>query len=102
MIEDDIFNYYTNILDIRHIVWYHVNSRAKKYQKKNFPDLLFTYERKIYLREFGLKGAHIDRKSKQMEYMRKWHAQAPDITSIMIILSMDGAVNDLKGIGLIK
>lgn len=102
MLEKEIFNYYTTILDIRHIEYYHVNGMARKYQKRYFMDLLFTYNNKIYLREFGLKGAHTDRKAKQMEYMRKWHDQAPDITSIMIILSMEGAIEDLKGIGLLS
>jgi hypothetical protein len=39
---------------------------------KSFPDIMFAYNGKVYMREFGIKGRHKGRKKLQKEFMERW------------------------------
>ncbi len=104
MKEKKIQDFYTEILTAKGIQFLHIpNSTFKgKYQHpslKHQPDLFFQYKGTLYLREVGIPNVHIDRKSKQMDKMKKWAANGADIA---IILSMEAAREDCKYIGLIE
>jgi hypothetical protein len=94
--------YYFKILQTKHIEYFHINPKGGKYQKKDFPDLLFAYNNIYYMREFGIKGSNNDRKESQKELMLKWFNNASKVTNIKILFNFDDVNNDLKEIGLIK
>jgi hypothetical protein len=46
--------------------------KKKKSCLTSFPDVIFLYKGKFYMREFGIPGRHMDRKEKQEVEMMKW------------------------------
>jgi len=100
-------SYAESILNQRDIEFLHIpNSTFKGGKKrssklKDQPDLLFTFRDKMYLREFGVKGSHLDRKERQAQKMLKWQKQAPAITDIRLIWSRAELEEDFKKIGLL-
>ena len=104
-LEEQIQAYYFNIFDAKNIWYVHIPKsfymKKRKSKLTYFPDCLACYNNKYYIREFGAKNCHTDRKSKQMIYMQRIKENAPDVTDIKIILSLDAAEQDLKEIGII-
>lgn len=103
MFENDIQEFYINILEQKGIPYIHIPNRVfGKYRTpkylKSFPDLLFYYADKLYLRELGIPGRNKETKKEQYKQMKKWAAQG---ASILIVLSIDGAKKDLEGMGIL-
>ena len=61
---------------------------------KNFPDLMFCFQGKVYMREFGVKGAHNARKVKQARRMDHWHVNGG--IDARTIFSMEEAREDIE------
>ena len=105
--KSEMQSYAESILNQHKIRNIHVPNRAfgNKYRTpenlKQLPDLIFTYNNKLYMREFGLKGQHLDRKEKQLQVMLEWQKQAPGITDIRLIWSRAELEEDFKKIGLL-
>ncbi len=63
------------------------------------PDLEFPFRGKVYQRECGLPGSNMARKAKQNERMKYWHKHGN--VDILIVTSTQGAIDDLKRIGIL-
>ena len=50
---------------------------------KYFPDLIFPHSGFVYMVEFGVPGAHTDRKAKQMQRMSHWRDNGMCITLLI-------------------
>jgi len=101
MTEKPIQQLYIDILNSLGAPYIHINSKGGKYQKKDFPDLLFFYKG-IHLREYGVKGRHSKRKERQLEFMRrcKESSNSKDV-SYKLIFTENAAKEDLKEMGII-
>jgi len=94
------------ILEAHDIEYIHLPNRMfGKYKTplklKTLPDLIFTYNNKFYMREFGIHGRHEDRKREQWERMQKWKRQADSNTDIAMIWSRAELEDDFRRIGLL-
>ena len=108
MTEKPLQKEYIRLLNILKLPFVHINNRGQRsgvYRDssgqpctKNFPDLMFAYNGKVYQREFGIKGAHLDRKAKQMSKMEWWCVSGG--VDILIINNRDGMKEDWRNIGL--
>jgi hypothetical protein len=100
--EKSIQDIYTDLFKRLYIPYYHENPRAGKYQKKNYPDLLFFYNGKAHFREIGISGRHTDRKKQQLLYMQLCKHHAQDSLTIKLIFTAEAALQDLKELRIIK
>ena len=63
---------------------------------KNFPDVMFCFGGKVYMREYGVMGRHNERKNKQYKRMHHWKENGN--ADIKIIFGLDEAKEDMKSI----
>lgn len=61
---------------------------------KYFADVMFCFQGRCYLREFGVPGANKDRKAKQLERLYHWTTQGGCDT--LIVTDMQLAIDDWK------
>ena len=110
MIEKPIQDTAIKILEAHDIEYLHIPNIVFKNPKldpntrkrlKEYPDLMFTYGKFKYMREFGIHGRHEARKNDQWLKMQKWKRQADSITDIRMIWSQAELEDDFRGIGLI-
>lgn len=101
--ENILISYYKNkgIDKKENMPMYHVNGRARRFQKKNFPDLFFTYNNKYYFLEFGISGRHMDRKKRQLDYMKNYYDESPSVTECHIFFSQEAILLFFKDIGIL-
>lgn len=103
--ERPIQDFYIRILTQNKIEYIHIPNRTfgKNYRTplclKHLPDIIFLYKGTLYMREVGVEGRHLDRKSLQLKKMELWKSQGADIS---IVTNIDAAMGDLKVIGLLK
>jgi hypothetical protein len=108
--EKPLQDFYCDVLKANGVPFLHLPNTAHrkvraKYDSfnesclKHFPDIDFQYNGVRYLRELGVPGRHLGRKSKQLEKMRLYGIHGANIA---IITSLEAAEKDLKEIGLIK
>ena len=99
----EMFDKAVGILKARGLKYIHLPNRLfkKNYNNaeyKSFPDLMFCWQNKTYMREYGIPGRNKDRKQAQWEYMYHWSLEGVDIK---IIWSQEYLMKDFKQIGLI-
>ena len=102
MTEKTIQQFYIDIFKRLDIPYFHEHPRARKYQHKDFPDLLFIWGGQFHFREFGIKGRHNDRKCRQYDYMKKCKERAGDSLTIKLIFTLDAAGEDMKELGILR
>lgn len=102
MIEKPIQDYYIKELEQHNIDYIHIPNRAfsKKYRTpkclKDWPDLTFCTNQEVYMREFGVRGAHKVRKERQQTRMEVWSFNGN--VDILTVYSMEEAQQDLLNI----
>jgi hypothetical protein len=66
---------------------------------KSFPDILFCYNKKTYMIEFGIKEGktvrHKKRKEEQAEYMKAWECQGVDCRFIFSQEETDNFIKEV-------
>jgi len=94
---------YIELLESLGLPYLHIPNRAfGKFKTpgclKDFPDLMFAYNGRVYQREFGVSGRHLERKQRQLAVMTDWASNGN--VNILIINNEDGLKEDWKKIGL--
>jgi hypothetical protein len=110
MTEKPLQKKYIDILNTLNLPFIHITNKASRcgvYHDSmgkpcitDFPDLMFSFGGKVYMREFGIEGRHSDRKARQLKIMQWWKLNGD--VDIKIINNDDGLIGDCKEIGLIK
>ncbi len=101
---------YIELLNGLKLPFIHLTNKASKrgvyndcYDKPcltDFPDLMFAFNGKIFMREFGIEGRNLACKSRQTEKMCWWALNGKVHT--LTINNLEGMREDWKNIGLVK
>ena len=101
---------YIDLLNKLELPWLHIPNRAfsknarVRYDSlggpctKSLPDIMFCFKGKMYFRELGIKGRHLDNKADQLFKMGWWASHCDG--DVLIINNEDGMREDWEKIGL--
>lgn len=108
--EKPLQDLYIDLLNQLELPWLHIPNRAFsknariRYDSlgkpcvKSLPDLIFCFKGKMYFRELGIKGRHLDNKTDQIFKSKWWCSHCNG--SFLIINNEEGLRADWEKIGL--